>query len=137
MQILIFVFILGIMIFGHELGHFIMAKRAGIKVEEFGFGFPPRLIGFRRGETLYSLNLIPAGAFVRLLGEDDPAHPRSFAGARRLWRTIVLFAGPLMNLLLGVLVFSGSFIAGAPTVTSSQVPIFKVLPDSPADRAGI
>ncbi|HEB01391.1 MAG TPA: RIP metalloprotease RseP, partial [Candidatus Portnoybacteria bacterium] len=57
--IIVFILILGLLIFVHELGHFIMAKRAGVKVEEFGFGFPPRIFGFKKGETVYSLNLIP------------------------------------------------------------------------------
>ena len=64
----------------HELGHFIAAKRAGVKVEEFGIGIPPRFFGIKRGETTYSLNAIPIGAFVRAVGEDDPTVPRSLAG---------------------------------------------------------
>ena len=68
--IFIFIFILGLLIFVHELGHFVMAKRAGMKVEEFGFGFPPRMFGIKRGETIYSINWIPLGGFVKIVGED-------------------------------------------------------------------
>jgi len=70
--IIIFIFILGLLIFAHEFGHFLMAKRAGIKVEEFGFGFPPRLFSIKKGETIYSLNLIPIGGFVKIYGEEGP-----------------------------------------------------------------
>ncbi|MDA1189046.1 MAG: site-2 protease family protein [Chloroflexi bacterium] len=76
--------ILGFLVFVHELGHFIMAKRFGIKVTEFGFGFPPRLFGVRWGETIYSINAIPLGGFVRMVGEEDPTEPRSFARQARL-----------------------------------------------------
>ena len=83
LQVLYFVVILGVLILVHELGHFVLAKRAGVKVEEFGIGFPPRLFSWRRGETEYSINLIPLGGYVRMLGEEDPSAPRSFAAASR------------------------------------------------------
>src|SRR3989338_7688503 len=69
-DIIIFIFILGVLVLIHELGHFIAAKKNGVKVEEFGFGFPPRLWGIKRGETLYSVNLIPIGGFVKVFGEE-------------------------------------------------------------------
>ena len=71
--------ILGFLVFVHELGHFLTAKKFGIKVTEFGFGFPPRLYGYKYGETLYSINWIPIGGFVKMVGEEDPTDPRSFA----------------------------------------------------------
>ena len=70
LTIIVFILILGILIFAHEFGHFISAKKAGIKVEEFGFGFPPRLFAVKKGETIYSLNLIPVGGFVKIYGEE-------------------------------------------------------------------
>ena len=70
LTIIAFLLILGILVFAHELGHFIYAKRAGVKVEEFGFGFPPKIVSKKIGETVYSINAIPLGGFVRLLGED-------------------------------------------------------------------
>jgi len=72
LTIIVFILILGLLIFSHELGHFISAKKAGMKVEEFGFGFPPRLFGIKKGETLYSINLFPIGGFVRIFGEQRP-----------------------------------------------------------------
>ena len=89
-NIVVFVVLLGLLVTLHELGHFILAKRAGVKVEEFGIGFPPRVFAFHRGETAYSLNAIPLGGFVRMLGEEDPTHPRSFASARRWWRVAIM-----------------------------------------------
>ncbi|PJA22475.1 RIP metalloprotease RseP, partial [Candidatus Beckwithbacteria bacterium CG_4_10_14_0_2_um_filter_47_25] len=70
-SILTFLIILSVLIFVHELGHFLSAKKHGIKVEEFGFGYPPRIFGLNRGGTIYSLNLLPFGGFVRMLGEDQ------------------------------------------------------------------
>ncbi|HUX47954.1 MAG TPA: site-2 protease family protein, partial [Dehalococcoidia bacterium] len=78
--IILFIVALFIAICLHELGHFIVAKRAGVKVEEFGIGIPPRLFGIKRGETIYSVNAIPLGAFVKAAGENDPTVPRSLAG---------------------------------------------------------
>jgi len=101
--IIAFILILGLVILVHELGHFITAKKAGIMVEEFGIGFPPRLFAFKRGETTYSLNLIPLGGFTKMLGEEDPSHPRSLAGKSIRTRLVVLSAGSIMNLLLPIL----------------------------------
>lgn len=135
--ILAFIIVLGLLVFVHELGHFLTAKRAGIKVEEFGFGFPPRLAAVRRGETEYSLNLIPIGGFVRLLGEEDPKEPRSFARAPKPWRTVVLTAGSLMNLLLALVLFTSAFMTGWPTVVTSRITIDRVMAGSPAAEAGL
>ena len=86
-SIIIFIFTLLVLVIIHELGHFAVAKRFGIKVEEFGFGIPPRIFGKKIGETLYSLNALPLGGFVRLLGEDEVEkkvfkNPRSFASKK-------------------------------------------------------
>jgi regulator of sigma E protease len=134
---LAFALLLGFMVLVHELGHFAVAKLAGIKVEEFGIGFPPRLFAFRRGETEYSLNAVPLGGFVRLLGEEDPAQPRSFARARKRWRIAILLAGSAMNMVAAALFFTVAYTAGWPTVTQTEVEIFRVVPGSPADRAGL
>lgn len=138
MEVLVFIIVLGFMVFVHELGHFLTAKRAGIKVEEFGFGFPPRLIGVRRGETVYSINAIPLGGFVRMLGEngDSPA-PDAFGSARKLWRSAVLLAGPMMNILVSALIFGSAYLVGWPTPTESQVQVYRVMPGSPAQQAGL
>ena len=91
-----FIAILAVVILVHEAGHFAVAKAAGVKVLEFGLGFPPRLWGIRRGETLYSFNAIPLGGFVRMLGEEDPSEPRSLAGKSAGVRFVVMAAGPFM-----------------------------------------
>src|SRR5918997_2313285 len=98
--------ILSIMMVLHELGHFVTARRAGIVVQEFGFGLPPRIFGIERGGVIYSLNWIPFGAFVKMLGEEDPTAPGSFASKSKLTRAIVLAAGSAMNFVLAVIVFA-------------------------------
>lgn len=112
-----FFVIFSVLILVHEFGHFYMAKRHGIKVEEFGFGLPPRLWGVKRGETIYSINWIPFGGFVRMLGEDardgkGVKSPRSFA-KKSLWqRTQVVCAGVVMNFLLAWVLLSAGFMVG-------------------------
>jgi regulator of sigma E protease len=128
---------ISVLLSAHELGHFLTAKRAGIKVEEFGFGFPPRIWGTRRGETDYSINLIPFACFVRMAGEDDPSVERSFAAAKKRWRAAVLFAGPLVNILMAVVLFACAFMVGFPTATEVQVEVAQVMAQSPAEQAGL
>jgi regulator of sigma E protease len=133
----IFLLLLSALVFVHELGHFVLAKRAGVKVEEFGIGFPPRLLSFRRGDTDYSLNAVPLGGFVRMLGEEDPSAPRSFASAPRRWRVAILAAGATMNIVVAVFLFAGAYASGTPTVTKSDVIVNQVAQDSPASAAGL
>jgi len=78
-MILIFFAMLSVLILVHEFGHLIAAKRSDVEVEEFGIGFPPKLASIKRGGTVYSLNVVPLGGFVKLLGEEDPTEPHSFA----------------------------------------------------------
>ena len=99
--------VFGLLVLVHELGHFITAKWAGIRVEEFGIGFPPRAFGIKRGETIYSLNWLPIGGFVRLEGEDgDSEDPRSFVRQSLRTRLVILMAGVVMNFLLAWLIFA-------------------------------
>jgi len=137
LNVVVFVVLLGVLILVHELGHFILAKRAGVKVEEFGIGFPPRLFSIRRGETDYSLNLIPLGGYVRMLGEEDPTAPRSFASAPRRWRFAILAAGATMNIIAAVLLFSAAYITGVPDFTSADIVVSEVVANSPAAQAGL
>ena len=116
---LLIVPVLGFLIFIHELGHFATAKWFGIKVTEFGFGFPPRIFGVRYKETVYSLNWIPLGGFVRMVGEEDPTHPRSFAGQAVWKRAIVLVAGSAMNLAFPIVVFATLFTLPHDTVVGT------------------
>ncbi len=183
LAVLVFVVILGVLIFVHELGHFVTARRNGIKASEFGFGFPPRLIGFQylyengkrkkwrivwgtkdgddenekkdlaqahekkfTGGTIYSINWIPLGGFVKIKGEDggniDDAD--SFAGKSAWVRIKVLAAGVAMNFVLAWLLISIVFMIGAPqavdsteNVSVTKIQISDILPETPAQTAGL
>lgn len=154
LTIVVFVLVLGLLIFVHELGHFVMAKRAGIKVEEFGFGFPPRIFGVKRGETIYSINLLPLGGFVKIYGEDgidkkdvkESDKGRAFGDKPIITRAIVLVAGVTMNLVLAAFLLGIGHWAGLPTMIEDEqaagargakVQIVQVAFDSPAEKAGI
>ena len=137
-QLLAFLPILSLMMFVHEAGHFITARLAGITVLEFGFGLPPRLWGFKRNGVMYSVNWIPFGAFVKMLGEEDPTAPGSFASKPGGIRAIVLAAGSAMNFLLAVVAFSLVYIVGVPGVPpDGPVNLAEIAPDSPAAAAGL
>jgi len=137
MAIFNFLIILSVLILVHELGHFLMAKRFRIKVEEFGFGYPPRLLGFKKQGTVYSLNLLPFGGFLRLKGEDLAAGKNSFAGKPKRVRLLVLLAGAVMNFLLGVVLFAAIYTRlGIPEKVDYLV-VTAVAKDSPAEEAGI
>jgi regulator of sigma E protease len=134
--ILIVIALLSLLIVAHEMGHLITAKLAGVKVEEFGLGFPPRMAAFRWGETEYSLNLLFFGGFVRLLGEDEPQGPRSLAAKSKKVRAMVLSAGVVMNIVLPLFLFTVSFVVPQ-QVTVGEVTIMEVAPGSPAAQAGM
>ena len=97
MTFVLFLIILGVLVFVHELGHFIVAKRSGMRVDEFGLGFPPKLLSRKYGETEYSLNLIPFGGFVKIFGEDSIAEGKvtegAFTSKKRPLQAAVLVAG--------------------------------------------
>lgn len=134
----LFILVLVPLVVIHELGHFLAAKAFGIKVLEFAIGFPPRIKGlvWRRGETEYTINWLPLGGFVRLLGEEDPSDPRSLAAAPRWKRFIVLSAGVWMNVVLAVVLMSASFMI--PRERSlSLAQVTSVAPGSPAAEARI
>lgn len=148
--LLLFLLVLSVLVFVHELGHFWTARRSGMRVDEFGFGFPPRLFGIKRGETLYSINAIPLGGFVRIHGESgqDRDDERSFAHASIPKRLVVLVAGVAMNLLLAAALLSFGFMVGLPTSVDGPLPkgatvrdevvrISSIAPGSPAEEAGI
>ncbi len=136
LSILTFIPIIALLIFVHEMGHFLTAKAYGVQVDEFGFGYPPRLAGVRWGETLYSINLLPLGGFVRMVGENDPSHPRSLAGRSIFQRFVVLSAGSFMNAILPILIFTVLFMIPQGTLVG-QVQIQEVSPGSPAQEAGV
>ena len=134
--IVAFLGVLVLLIIAHEVGHFASAKAFGIKVEEFGLGFPPKLFGIKRGETLYSLNAIPLGGFTKMAGEEDPKVRRSFAGKGIGTRLIVLSAGSIMNLLLPIVLFSTAFMIPHDMVIEPTL-VKTVSTGSPAATAGI
>ncbi len=131
-----FIVILTFLVLVHEFGHFLTARLFNVKVLEFGVGFPPRIWGKKFGETEYTVNALPLGGFVRLLGEEDPSDPRSLA-ARPAWqRLIVLAAGAGMNLLLPILLFSAYFMIPQEQVFARPV-VTEVAAGSPAEQAGL
>lgn len=148
--ILSFLLILSILVLIHELGHYLVARKFGIKVEEFGLGFPPRVWGKRIGETLYSINALPIGGFVKLYGEDDAgsgkigAHKeikkdldRAFF-ARPIWqRALVVVAGVTMNFILAVGIVTYLFSTEGIPKPSDNVQITEIVKGSPAETAGL
>lgn len=155
MSIIIFILILGILVFVHELGHFGVAKFFKVRVDEFGMGFPPRAAKlFQRGETEYTLNWIPFGGFVKIHGEDplehgemDKDYKRSMVSKPWWQQILVLIAGVTMNIILAWVLFSGAYMIGAPTPASTvddpsrlknpALTILQVMPETPADIAGL
>lgn len=161
MTIILFIAVLFALILVHELGHFLTAKWAKMRVDEFAIGFPPRLFSFKRGETEYSINLLPIGGYVKIWGEngaDAPMAPvsnevsassdsgRAFSARPRLHQAIVLLAGVAMNILVAWLIFFAVAMIGTPTaINESEVGNYAdasmlvtgVLPESPADKANI
>ena len=124
--ILAFLFVLGVLIFVHELGHFVMARRVGVRVLKFSLGFGPRLVGFTRGDTEYVISAIPLGGYVKMAGEnpDDPRSGRDdeFLSKSKWERFQILIMGPLMNLILAVVVTAGVLMNGA------EIPAFQSKP---------
>jgi regulator of sigma E protease len=135
--IVLFVVALFVAVCLHELGHFIAAKRAGVKVEEFGIGIPPRLFGIKRGETVYSVNAIPVGAFVKAAGENDPTVPRSLAGKGPWTRLGIYAAGPLVNIFLAFVLLSVFLGLPVSFVTGNGLMVHSVAVNSSAEEAGI
>ena len=136
--LLAFLFVLGVLIFVHELGHFVMARRVGVRVLKFSLGFGPRLVGFTRGDTEYVISAIPLGGYVKMAGEnpDDPRSGRDdeFLSKSKWERFQILIMGPLMNLILAVVVTAGVLMNGAeiPVFQSKPPVVGQVTPDSPA-----
>lgn len=166
LTIITFILVLSLLVFVHELGHFMTARRFGIKADEFGFGFPPRLGGIYKNDqgkwkfvwggkevrdcptTIYSLNWIPMGGFVKL-NEDDAtsSDPNHFINKKIWQRAVVLSAGVSMNVLLAIVLISFGLMIGMPQdlealspgakVASRQIQIVHVLPNTPANQAGL
>lgn len=139
-SVIAFIIVLSVLVLVHEAGHFLAARKVGIWVEEFGFGLPPRVFGKKIGKTIYSINLLPFGGFVKLHGEDssEKIKPKeAFVTKSKKARLFVVTAGVLMNLVLGFLAFSVVyFFAGIPKQTD-RVKVVEILSSSPATQAGI
>ena len=135
-SILPFIVILIILVVIHEAGHFTAAKLSGVRVLEFGVGFPPRLAAFTFHGTEYSVNALPIGGFVRMSGEEDPSESGSLASRPRPLRLLVLSAGALSNFLFAIVLFSVSFMIPQ-QVAVGRAAIGQVLPDTPAAAAGL
>jgi len=119
LTIILFIFIIGLLVFVHEAGHFVAAKIGKIKVEEFAFGFPPRLWSRKRGETRYAINAIPIGGYVKMLGETEESEsPRSFSKKKPLTRGLVSVAGVIMNVVLAWLILTVGFAVGMSPLVS-------------------
>jgi regulator of sigma E protease len=137
LSVVAFVFVFGLVVLVHELGHFIMAKLGKITILEVGLGYPPRVKTLAvRNKIEYTLNAIPVGGFVRMLGEEDPSDPGSFASKSARVRIRTLLAGAFMNVLLAVLLFSGLYMVGEQVVVG-RVSIQSVAANSPAEQAGL
>lgn len=137
LSILEFIIVLGFMAFIHELGHYLMCRLSNIPVEEFGFGFPPRMLKlFTWKGTIFSLNWIPFGAFVKPKGEDDPEKPDGLAAAHPIKRLGMLFGGPVFNLILAVLLFT-LLVSQVGVPDTSRIVIGAVVKDSPAAQMGM
>ncbi len=143
LSVLAFLFVLGIMIFIHELGHYLVAKFLGIRVEVFSLGFGLRLFGFRKGDTDYRISILPLGGYVKMAGEnydeDLTGSPHEFLARPKLQRFAVAVAGPIMNIALAVILLAGNFVVGIPVPVYLKAPavIGKIEPGSPAERAGL
>lgn len=133
--IISFIIIFTGIIMAHELGHFVAAKLSGVKVEEFGIGYPPRIFGIKRGETIYSINWLPIGGFTKMSGEEDPSATRSLASKSCAKRALVLGAGAIVNALLPFILFSAAYMLPH-DIVSHQISIQEVNVNSPAENAG-
>jgi regulator of sigma E protease len=137
------IFVLGVLIFFHELGHFLVAKKSGIRVERFSLGFPPKMIGKKIGDTEYCISWIPLGGYVKMAGEEpDEAQvqgkPDEFSSKPVSVRALVVAAGPIMNFLLAAFIFWGIFFfRGDQLVHYDSTQVGSVGAGDPADKAGI
>jgi len=150
LTIIVFIVMLSVLVLIHELGHFLVARKFGIKVEEFGFGFPPKVWGKKIGETLYSINLLPIGGFVKLYGEDEAGAGRVSSGkkvtkdidraffAKPIYqRILVVLAGVTMNFILAVIIVTYLFTTDGIPTPGTTVTLTEIAKNSPAEKAGL
>ncbi|MGL5711778.1 MAG: RIP metalloprotease RseP [Paraclostridium sp.] len=132
--IIVAILAFGLIVFIHELGHFLFAKKAGVRIHEFAIGMGPKVYGFKKGETIYTIRLLPLGGYVAMEGEDgDSNDPRSFGNKTILQRASILFAGPFFNIILAALILIPVFMfIGSPSTTLREV-----MDNTPAQVAGL
>ncbi len=141
--VLSFIFVLGILIFIHELGHFLVAKKAGIRVEKFSLGFPPNVFSRKVGDTTYCIGIIPLGGYVKMAGdnplEENAGAAEEFLSKPVAHRAAVIFAGPFMNYLLAMaILFCLYFFAGGTVLTDpNRVIVGSIKAEAPAELAGL
>ena len=140
-SILVFLAVLSVLVLVHELGHFIVARKSGVLVEEFGFGIPPRIFGVKVGETLYSINLLPFGGFVKLHGENSEEGitipSRAFLNKSKKVRASILTAGVIMNFLLAIISFAIVYSFNGIPKDTGKVKVVEVVSGSPAQVSGL
>ena len=148
MSVVIFIVVIVALIVVHEFGHFVAAKLSGMRVDEFGLGYPPRaLLLAKKGETEYTLNWLPFGGFVKIYGENGgEKDSRAFSSRPRVLQAVVLIAGVAMNLLFAYVLITGALVMGTPralsdsevaTARNAELMVSNVLPSSPAALAGL
>lgn len=153
MTVIIFIIVLAVLILVHELGHFIFAKKTGMRVDEFGIGFPPRIFAFKKGETEYSINLLPLGGFVKIFGENPDEESikgadssRSMVNKPRWAQALVISAGVVFNIIFAWVLISIGLMSGLPVsveqfdlnkVQDPAVVVLDVVKDSPAEKANL
>jgi len=153
MSLILFLIILAVLIVSHEFGHFIAAKKSGVRVDEFAIGFPPKIYSWTRGETKYSINLLPFGGFVKIFGEDmneeisEAERSRSFSGKKRVVQATIVLSGVFLNFVLAWFLLSAGFLIGMPMpigaapkgaiFSEAGLAVAGVIKDSPAERAGL
>ena len=146
--IVIFIFLLFVLVISHECGHFFAARASGIRVEEFGFGIPPRITGFRRGGTLYSINWLPVGGFVKIFGEEGGSSndPQAFGNKSAWVRGSVLLSGIVANFILAWILLSAVSMIGLPvsiadnefaSYPDARLTITDIAAGSPAEKANL
>lgn len=137
--ILATVFVFGLLVLVHELGHFVTAKMVGMRVDEFAIGFGPKIVGIQKGETLYSIRAIPLGGFNKIAGmdPDEEKDERAYT-AKPIWaRMLVIIAGSFMNLLLPVVIFFGIYLSVGINTPSNEPVLGEVIADKAAAQAGL
>lgn len=137
-----FIFVLGLLIFVHELGHFLVAKKVGVKVERFSLGFPPTIFSHKYGDTTYCIGALPLGGYVKMAGENPDEESTGAEGEFMSksvgQRAAVMVAGPLMNYLLAILILSSIYLfAGVPYADPDRILVGEVIEGSPAAEAGL